>query len=114
MSEELRPCPHCEKSIVECIKTEYSDWQHQVYCGACGSASGIGKRERIIEHWNKRVPDPAVMRLVEAANDLVKNQTIVFAPAPNQVLIETQRIWNEFRYALSDLPPEYQPKGEGE
>lgn len=61
MSDELKPCPHCEVSQVELTQDdEYGYWQ--VICGGCGSSSGLlpdrpGNKEKIIEAWNARADD---------------------------------------------------------
>ena len=54
MQEELKPCPHCPKSMVDALESEYGG-RYQVFCGACGSSSGSCKTKTdATALWNCR------------------------------------------------------------
>lgn len=57
---ELKPCPHCPRSMIDPVQCELSN-RWQIFCGACGSSSGSYKTEaEAIVGWNKRSSEEKV------------------------------------------------------
>lgn len=66
MSEEIKPCNHCENTGAQSIRNE-SSWQYQcICCHAAGPIADTEKKAR--EAWNRRATasEGTVRELVDA------------------------------------------------
>lgn len=56
--DELKPCPFCQKSMVDPYFDDMNK-RWRVGCGRCGASSGIHvEKQQAIDAWNTRTPEP--------------------------------------------------------